>query len=133
MRGFYFLSFFVREKKLTQPLKFEEKKTQRMSSPYRKGRIAEKKIVNYLAKRGFTNIRRSAGSRGAADIRARGPSGTKFYIQAKSGSAHPTREEIRKLRALAKKRQGVAVVIHKDGGHYRWKFFGSWVHRRRRS
>lgn len=104
-----------------------------MGNSYRKGRIAEKKIVRYLAKKGFTKIRRSAGSRGVADIRARGPGGAKFYIQAKSGSARPTRREIRGLRALAKKRHGVAVVIHKDGQSYRWGFYGGWAHKRRRA
>lgn len=73
---------------------------------YWKGRVAEKKIVNYLRERGFINIRRSAGSRGYADIYAKGPSGAKFYIQAKSGGARATGKEIRGLRALARKRQG---------------------------
>ena len=103
-----------------------------MVNLYRKGRIAEKKIVNHLAKKGFTNIRRSASSRGYADIYARGPGGAKFYIQAKSGSARPSREEIRGLRALAKKRRGVAVVIHKDRQKYRWKFLGGWAPRKSR-
>ena len=38
---------------------------------YRRGRIGEKKIVNYLKKLGFKNVRRSKGSRGPADIYAK--------------------------------------------------------------
>ena len=98
-----------------------------MANLYRKGRIAEKKIVNYLAKKGFTNIRRSAGSRSYADIYARGPSGAKFYIQAKCDGGRATREEIRGLRALAKKRHGVAMIIHKDKQRYQWKPLGGWA------
>lgn len=105
----------------------------KMVNLYRKGRIAEKKIVNDLAEKGFTNIRRSAGSRGYADIYARGPSGAKFYIQAKSGGARPTREEIRGLRALAKRRHGAAMVIHKDKQRYRWMPLGNWAHKRRKT
>jgi Holliday junction resolvase len=51
---------------------------------YRSGRIAEKKVVNRLKARGFTNIRRSKGSRGPADIYAV-KKGKKYYIQVKSG------------------------------------------------
>ena len=104
----------------------------KMVNLYRRGRIAEKKIVNYLAEKGFTNIRRSAGSRGYADIYARGPSGAKFYIQAKSGGARATREEVRGLRSLAKKRRGVAMIIHKDKQRYRWKPLGGWASYKRR-
>ena len=94
-------------------------------NPYRRGRIAEKKVVNYLRQRGFRNIRRSKGSRGPADIYAT-KNNTKFYIQVKSGTARPTRDEIRKLRKLAKERHGVAAVIHRKDGEIEWKFFGRW-------
>lgn len=94
------------------------------------GRIGEKKIANYLREKGFTNIRRSAGSRGPADIYARGPAGDKFYIQAKYRGGHLGRDEIRKLRALAKKRGGVAAAIHRDKrGRHRWRFLGNWSSR----
>ncbi len=76
---------------------------------YRKGRIAERKVMNRLEELGWYNIRRSKGSRGPADIYARTPSGTKAYIQMKSGSAEITREEVDKVRSLARKRGGVAV------------------------
>jgi len=52
-----------------------------MVNLYRKGRIAEKKVVNWLQSHGFYNLRRSKGSRGPYDIRGRSPSGTKAYIQ----------------------------------------------------
>lgn len=81
---------------------------------YRKGRIAEKKVKNWLGNHNFTNIRRSKGSRGPADIYARSPQGTKTYIQVKSGTARMTRDEKRNLRSMAKKRGGFAAEVHKD-------------------
>jgi Holliday junction resolvase len=97
----------------------------RVVDRYRRGRIGEKKIVNDLREKGFENIRRSAGSRGPADIYAR-KGDNKYYIQVKTGDSRASREEIRELRALARKRRGVAVVIERKGGKNRWRFFGSW-------
>ena len=96
-----------------------------MTNLYRRGRIAEKKVANYLSGLGFENIRRSAGSRGPADIYAR-KGNQKYYIQVKSGSAHVSAEEIARLQELAKDRKGVAVVIHHNNGRNKWRFFGNW-------
>jgi hypothetical protein len=57
---------------------------------------------------------------------------TKYYIQVKSESARVSRGEIRKLRALAKRRRGVAVVVHTDSSGDRWRFYGNWSKRKRR-
>jgi Holliday junction resolvase len=92
---------------------------------YRRGRIAEKKVVNRLKARGFKNVRRSAGSRGPADIYARKGS-QKYYIQVKSGSARMSKGEVSKLRSLAKKRGGTAVGIRKNGSKMSWRFMGRW-------
>jgi len=97
---------------------------------YRRGRIGEKKIVNQLKDQGFENVRRSAGSRGPADIYAM-KGGTKYYIQAKTGSAIVSRGEITKLRALARERRGVAVTVHYDKGDSQWRFYGNWSGRKR--
>ena len=97
-----------------------------MVNLYRRGRIAERKIVNSLKRKGFRNIRRSKGSRGPADIYAR-KGETKFYIQVKYGEARPSRREIRRLRNLAKRRGGVAAVVHRSkDGRNKWKFLGRW-------
>jgi len=96
-----------------------------MVNLYRKGRIAEKKVVNILKQKGFENIRRSSGSRGFADVYAK-RGNNKYYFQVKSGSARASREEIRGLRNLARKRHGVAVVIEKRKRKFKWKFFGRW-------
>ena len=96
-----------------------------MVNLYRRGRIGEKKIVNYLKTLGFKNIRRSKGSRGPADIYAK-KNRRKYYFQVKVNTSKPTRKEIRKLREMARKRGGVAVVIQKTGNKKRWKFFGNW-------
>ena len=92
---------------------------------YRRGRIAEKKVVNDLLDKGFSNIRRSARSRGSADIYAR-KGKNKYYIQVKTGTAYANRREIRRLRGLAKNREGTAVVIKRNNGKNKWKFFGDW-------
>ena len=96
-----------------------------MVNRYRRGRIAERKVADYLKSRGFKNVRRSRGSRGPADIYAV-KDGVKYYIQVKTNKSRISKEEIRKLRELAKKRRGVAAYIHKKGSKYKWKFFGNW-------
>ncbi len=96
-----------------------------MVNLYRRGRIAEKKVVNLLKDDGYYNIRRSAGSRGPADIYAR-KGENKYYIQVKTGSARASSDEIRGLRALARDRGGVAEVIHYDKGKKKHRFYGNW-------
>jgi Holliday junction resolvase len=96
-----------------------------MINRYRSGRIAERKIANDLESKGFGNIRRSAGSRGPADIYAQ-KDGRKYYVQVKSGSSRASSDEISKLRELAKERGGTAIVINRKAGVNRWRFFGNW-------
>jgi Holliday junction resolvase len=86
-----------------------------MVNKYRRGRIAEKKVANWLEEKGFKNVRRSKGSRGPYDIYAVSPSGVKTYVQVKSYTARLKREERRKLRDTAKKRRGFAVYVHYNG------------------
>ena len=43
-----------------------------------------------------------------------------------------TRDGKRKLRALAKKRRGVAVYVHYNSGKARFRFLGNWSRRKRR-
>lgn len=96
-----------------------------MVNLYRRGRIAEKKVANLLEDEGYYNIRRSAGSRGPADLYAR-KGENKYYIQVKTGSARASPDEIKRLRALAKKRHGTAVVINYDKGKKKVRFHGHW-------
>ncbi len=101
-----------------------------MINKYRKGRIAEKKVVNWLKTHGFFNIRRSKGSRGPYDIYAVSPSGVKTYIQVKSGTARLTSEEKSKLRKIAKKRRGFAAYVHYYGrGKFKMVPLGNWSKR----
>ena len=100
---------------------------------YRRGRIAEKKVGNWLSGHSFTNIRRSKGSRGPADIYARSPGGTKSYIQVKSGTARMGSDEKKRLRSLAKSRKGFAAEVHKgEGSNFRLKPLGNWSSRRKK-
>jgi len=96
-----------------------------MVNLYRKGRIAEGKIVTDLRSKGFRNVRKSAGSRGPADIYARKGS-QKYYIQVKSGTARVGSQGITRLRRLAKSRGGAAVVINRQNAKNKWRFFGNW-------
>lgn len=104
-----------------------------MVNTYRKGRIAEKKVVNWLKEQGFSNIRRSRGSRGPYDIYAVSPSGVKTYIQVKSRTARLSSEEKIKLRKIAKKRGGFAAYIHYDGrGKIKFSPLGNWSKKKKR-
>jgi len=103
-----------------------------MVNKYRRGRIGEKKVSNWLKSHGFTNIRRSKGSRGPADIYAVSPSGVKTYIQVKTGGGRFTSKEKLKLRQLAKQRKGFAAYIHYYGnGKVKMVPLGNWKKRRR--
>ncbi len=96
-----------------------------MINKYRSGRIHEGKVARDLKEKGYDNIRQSAGSRGAADIYAQ-KDGRKYYVQVKSGSARMGKEDVDRLRELAKQRRGVAVSVHREDGKSRWKFHGNW-------
>jgi Holliday junction resolvase len=96
-----------------------------MVNLYRKGRIGERKVANYLKEKGFQVVRRSRGSRGPYDIYAK-KGETKYYIQVKTGSARPTSSEIKRLRSVARQRGGAAAIIHKNGKKKKWKFLGHW-------
>ncbi len=97
-----------------------------MKNRYRSGRIHEGKVARRLGELGWTNVRQSKGSRGAADVYARTPSGVKAYIQVKSGSASVTRNGLKSLRALAKDRRGIAVTASRREGRTKIRFWGRW-------
>ena len=96
-----------------------------MVNLYRRGRIAERKVANLLENEGYYNIRRSRGSRGPADLYAR-KGENKYYIQVKTGSARASSEEIQRLRDLAKRRGGTAVVINYNKGKKKVRYYGHW-------
>ncbi len=99
---------------------------------YRRGRISEKKVVAWLKDHGYTNIRRSTGSRGPADIYSVSPAGYKTYTQVKSRSAVLDLRGRTRLRRLAKERGGVAQYIHYANGRVdRVRYFGNWSRKRR--
>jgi Holliday junction resolvase len=105
--------------------KAEAKVSLEMVNTYRRGRIVEKKVSNSIKAQGFTNVRRSAGSRGPADIYAvKGDQ--KYYFQVKSGSARANRKDIARLQDHAKSRHGAAVVVHRAKGKNQWRFYGNW-------
>ena len=101
-----------------------------MTNRYRSGRIAEGKVANDLRRRGFENIRQSAGSRGPADIYAK-KDGVKYYVQVKSNSARLDGQGRKDLRQLARERGGVAVSVHRSEGSNQWQFLGNWSKKRR--
>lgn len=101
-----------------------------MVNLYRRGRIQEKKTENWMRDKGWTNLHRSKGSRGPADIYGRSPSGTKTYVQVKSGSARLSSREYRNLRKMAKERKGAALYVHKDKKGIKARWLGNWSKRR---
>ncbi len=104
-----------------------------MVNTYRRGRISERKVMNYLRELGWYNLVRSKGSRGPWDIRGRTPRGFKAYIQVKSYSARPTQDEIRRLKEYAKKHGGLAVVAYYFGnGKIKFRFIGNWSKMRKK-
>ncbi len=100
-----------------------------MVNLYRRGRIQEKKVENWMRDKGWTNLHRSKGSRGPADIYGRSPSGYKTYVQVKSGSARLSSSGYRSLRKMAKKRKGAALYIHKDKKGIKSRWLGNWSKR----
>jgi hypothetical protein len=99
---------------------------------YRRGRIAEKKVVNWLQAHGHTNVRRSAGSRGPADVYSVSPKGYKTYTQVKSSGASLDSGGRRDLRELAKDRRGFAQYVHYgDGRVNRVVPLGNWAKKKK--
>jgi Holliday junction resolvase-like predicted endonuclease len=104
-----------------------------MVNRYRRGRIAEKKVADWLKRFGFRNVRRSKGSKGPYDIYAVSPSGVKTYVQVKSHSARLSRKERRKLREVAKERRGFAAYVHYGGrGKFKLVPLGNWGKKRKK-
>ena len=98
-----------------------------MVNLYRRGRIAERKVMNRLAELGWSNLVRSRRSRGPWDIRGRTPKGCKAYIQVKSYTAEASKYEIERLRKYAKEHKGAAIVAKYYGNKkIKFKFLGKW-------
>jgi Holliday junction resolvase len=91
-----------------------------MTNLYRKGRIAEGKIAERLRNKGYY-VRQSGGSRGPADLVAT-KGQTKLYVQVKSGSASLDSTGRRRLRSLARRRGGTAMLMHYDEGKIKSRF-----------
>lgn len=90
---------------------------------YSYGRAKEKKVAQLLRTKG-ANIKISKSSKGAADLRVRFPTRTKWNIQVKSSRkgtpASPSAKDIRRLKQGATK-SGATPVIAKvtpKGIHY---------------
>jgi len=92
----------------------------RKRSTYSKGMTAERKVKRSLESKGWL-VKQSKGSRGPYDLYAmRG--GRKLLVQVKSGTASPSKSEIRKLRSAAKKKSVKGLVIRVRGKGTRSKF-----------
>ena len=91
-----------------------------MKSTYSKGRSAERLVKKKLESRGWL-VRQSPGSRGPNDLYAL-KSGRKLLVQVKSGSASAGKQEVRRLRAKARKVGGNALVMKVKGRKVTSKF-----------
>lgn len=83
------------------------------------GRKAEERVAGALRSRG-ARVKVSPGSRGAADIKAVFPTGTKWNIQVKasrSGKPHSlSRQEVARLKKSAAKDRATPVVASVSRG-----------------
>ncbi len=77
------------------------------------GTKKEQKVAHSLRNRG-ARVERSVGSRGAADLKAKFPSGTKWHVQVKatrSGTAdRPASRDLGRLKQGAKRSNATPVV-----------------------
>ncbi|MFH0970068.1 MAG: hypothetical protein V1776_01255 [Candidatus Diapherotrites archaeon] len=96
-----------------------------MVNGYRKDMIAEGKIARDLHDKGFQNIHQRTGSLGTADSYAL-KDGQKYYVQVKNGAARVDPDVISHPQKLAQDRSGSGVVINRQDGQNKWRFFGNW-------
>ena len=82
-------------------------------SPYEKGRDAEIKLARSLRAKG-ASVKVSKGSKGAADLRVKFSTGTKWDIQVKSSRkgapASPSAKDLGRLKQGATKRGATPVI-----------------------
>ncbi len=80
---------------------------------YKYGRSKELKVAQSLRNRG-ASVKTSKGSKGAADLTAKFPSGTKWQVQVKStrsgNAASPSAKDTGRLKQSATKRKATAVI-----------------------
>ena len=94
-----------------------------MTKQYKYGRSKEQKVAQSLRNRG-AKVSLSPGSKGAADLVAKFPSGTKWNVQVKStrsGSAStPSTQDLGRLKQSASKSNATPVVakVSPDGIEY---------------
>ena len=84
-----------------------------MANQSKYGRMKEEKVANILRSRG-ASVHRSPGSRGAADLKAGFPSGTKWNIQVKSSRtstpATPSSKDLGRLKQGATKDNATPII-----------------------
>lgn len=82
-------------------------------SPYEKGRQQEERLAKSL-RGGGAKVKVSGGSRGAADLKAKFPSGTKWNIQVKSATkgtpASPSSKDLGRLKQSSTKTGATPVI-----------------------
>ncbi len=93
-------------------------------SDYGKGRDAEIKIARSLRAKG-ASVKVSKGSKGAADLKATFPTGTKWNIQVKSSRrstpASPSTKDLGRLKQGATKSGATPVVANVSRGKVTYK------------
>lgn len=86
-----------------------------MTNQYKFGRIKEEKVANILRNRG-ASVHKSPGSKGAADLKAKFLSGTKWSIQVKSSRTSspptPSSKELGRLKQGARRDNSTPVIAN---------------------
>jgi len=95
-----------------------------MAQDYQYGRSQEEKVARSLRGRGAT-VEVSPGSKGAADLKAEFPSGTKWRVQVKSTRAgqpaSPSPKDLGRLKQSATKSGATPVIAEVTRGKIKFK------------
>ena len=86
-----------------------------MANQAKYGKAKEQQVAQALRSRG-ARVQRSPGSRGAADLRAQWPTGTKWHVQVKSSRTGqpptPSKRDLGRLKQGATKNSATPVLAN---------------------
>ncbi|MEA3420572.1 MAG: hypothetical protein U9Q97_02695 [Acidobacteriota bacterium] len=90
-----------------------------MTKQYKYGSKKEDKVAQALRSRG-AKVKKSPGSKGAADLKATFPTGTKWYVQVKSSRkgtpSSPSKKDLSRLKQSATRSRATGVIAKVSQG-----------------
>ena len=95
-----------------------------MPKQYQYGRSKEQKVARSLRSRG-AKVKVSKGSKGAADLKVKFSTGTKWHVQVKStrkgAAASPSSKDIGRLKQSSSKSHATAVIARVTRGRIEYR------------